>query len=94
MLFDHLVEPGDPVIVEAPSYDRTLLALEARGAERFAVPLQSDGIDVGALEVALAAGLRAELCAHHPQLPQPGRLHAVAGKARAAARACRRVRLL
>ena len=33
MLFDHLVEPGDPVIVEAPSYDRTLLALEARGAE-------------------------------------------------------------
>ena len=58
MLFDHLVEPGDPVIVEAPSYDRTLLALEARGAERFAVPLQSDGIDVGALEVALAAGLQ------------------------------------
>ena len=57
MLFDHLVEPGDPVIVEAPSYDRTLLALEARGAELFAVPLQSDGIDVGALEVALEAGL-------------------------------------
>jgi 2-aminoadipate transaminase len=57
MLFDHLVEPGDPVIVEAPSYDRTLLALEARGAELFAVPLEADGIDVGALEVALAAGL-------------------------------------
>jgi DNA-binding transcriptional MocR family regulator len=57
MLFDHLVEPGDPVVVEAPSYDRTLLALEARGADRFAVPLQADGIDVGALETALAAGL-------------------------------------
>src|SRR5688500_13091656 len=58
MLFDHLLEPGDPVVVEAPSYDRTLLALEARGAERFAVPLQADGIDVGALEIALAAGLQ------------------------------------
>jgi DNA-binding transcriptional MocR family regulator len=58
MLFDHLVEPGDPVVVEAPSYDRTLLALEQRGAERFAVPLEADGIDVGALEVALEAGLQ------------------------------------
>jgi len=58
MLFDHLLEPGDPVVVEAPSYDRTLLALEVRGAERFAVPLQADGIDVGALETALAAGLQ------------------------------------
>src|ERR671933_3075470 len=26
-LFRHLVEPGDEVIVEAPTYDRTLLAL-------------------------------------------------------------------
>ena len=47
MLFDQLVEPGDPVVVESPSYDRTLLALGERGAERFAVPLQADGIDVG-----------------------------------------------
>ena len=32
MLFDHLIEPGDPVVVEAPSYDRTLLGA-ARRAE-------------------------------------------------------------
>ncbi len=56
MLFDHLIHPGDPVIVEAPSYDRTLLALDARGAELFAVPLQSDGIDVAALQFALESG--------------------------------------
>src|SRR3954453_19937541 len=30
MLFDELVEPGEPVVVEAPSYDRTLLALRER----------------------------------------------------------------
>jgi 2-aminoadipate transaminase len=58
MLFDHLVEPGEPVVVEAPSYDRTLLALEERGAERLALPLQEDGIDIGALEEALEAGAR------------------------------------
>ena len=34
MLFQHLVRPGDRVIVEQPSYDRTLLLLERLGAER------------------------------------------------------------
>ena len=71
MLFDHLIEPGDPVVVEAPSYDRTLLALEARGAERFAVPLQADGIDVGALETALAAGLEPALAHVIPNFHNP-----------------------
>ena len=58
MLFDALVEPGEPVVVEAPSYDRTLLALEERGAERIALPLQEDGIDVGALAETLETGVR------------------------------------
>ncbi len=71
MLFDHLVEPGDPVIVEAPSYDRTLLALEARGAELFAVPLQADGIDVGALEAALSAGLQPSFAHIIPNFHNP-----------------------
>jgi DNA-binding transcriptional MocR family regulator len=71
MLFDYLVEPGDPVVVEAPSYDRTLLALEAREAERFAVPLQADGIDVGALEAALSAGLQPSLAHIIPNFHNP-----------------------
>jgi 2-aminoadipate transaminase len=58
MLFDALVEPGEPVVVEAPSYDRTLLALEERGAELLALPLRSDGLDVGAFERSLEAGAR------------------------------------
>jgi len=56
MLFDLLVEPGETVAVEAPSYDRTLLALRERGADLLAVPLKEDGVDVGALEVALDEG--------------------------------------
>ena len=32
-LFEHLVAPGDEVIVERPTYDRTLLSLRQRGAQ-------------------------------------------------------------
>jgi len=55
-LFDQLVEPGDTVVVEAPTYDRTLLALQKKGAEILAIPLREDGIDVEALASALAGG--------------------------------------
>ncbi|HWJ50608.1 MAG TPA: PLP-dependent aminotransferase family protein, partial [Solirubrobacteraceae bacterium] len=48
-LFEHLVRPGDDVIVERPSYDRTLLSLRQRGATLHAVELQPDGIDTDAL---------------------------------------------
>ncbi len=55
-LFQHTLDGGDRVIVEQPSYDRTLLLLERRGVDRVGVPLEGDGIDVGALESALADG--------------------------------------
>ncbi|MCD6016673.1 MAG: aminotransferase class I/II-fold pyridoxal phosphate-dependent enzyme [Geminicoccaceae bacterium] len=56
LLFRYMVEPGDRVIVEQPSYDRTLLLLGRTGAELVGVPLESDGIDVGAARAALAEG--------------------------------------
>ncbi|HEY2397445.1 MAG TPA: PLP-dependent aminotransferase family protein [Solirubrobacteraceae bacterium] len=55
-LFEHLVRPGDEVIVERPSYDRTLLSLRQRGARLHDIELQPDGIDVHALERLLAGG--------------------------------------
>ena len=80
LLFQHSLEPGDRVIVEQPSYDRTLLLLGRAGVELVPVPLESDGVDVAAVEAALAAGpVRAR--PHHPQLPQPGRLHALGREA-------------
>ena len=48
-LFEQLVGPGDDVIVERPTYDRTLLSLRERGARVHAVELQPDGIDTDAL---------------------------------------------
>ncbi len=56
MLFGHLVSPGDRVVVEQPTYDRTLLLLQRLGAELVPVSLEADGIDLEQLEAALAAG--------------------------------------
>lgn len=56
MLFRHLLMPGDRVVVEQPSYDRTLLLLGQLGVEFVPVGLEADGIDVDALEQALEAG--------------------------------------
>jgi DNA-binding transcriptional MocR family regulator len=56
MLFQHLLEPGDRVVVEQPTYDRTLLLLQRAGVELVPVPLESDGLDLSVLEAALAEG--------------------------------------
>ena len=70
-LFQTLVTPGDLVVVEAPTYDRTLLALRALGAEILAIPLEADGIDVAALEVALNEGARPKLAHIIPNFQNP-----------------------
>jgi DNA-binding transcriptional MocR family regulator len=53
-LFEHLVSPRDEVIVERPTYDRTLLSLRNRGAKIHAIELRDDGIDTAALSRLLA----------------------------------------
>ncbi|MGO9320620.1 MAG: PLP-dependent aminotransferase family protein [Solirubrobacteraceae bacterium] len=55
-LFEQLVRSGDEVIVERPTYDRTLLSLRGRGARVHAVELEPDGIDTDALAALLTAG--------------------------------------
>jgi DNA-binding transcriptional MocR family regulator len=52
-LFETLVKPGDPVVVEKPTYDRTLLNLRGRGADVRMVSLETDGIDTDELETLL-----------------------------------------
>jgi 2-aminoadipate transaminase len=53
-LFELLVQSGDTVVVESPTYDRTLLNLRSRGADVRPVALETDGIDVDGLEALLA----------------------------------------
>jgi len=70
-LFQSLVSQGDVVVVEAPTYDRTLLSLRQLGAEILAIPLEDDGIDVDALENALEAGARPKLVHIIPNFHNP-----------------------
>ncbi|MEA2401063.1 MAG: 2-aminoadipate transaminase [Thermoleophilaceae bacterium] len=70
-LFQEMVSPGDVVVVEAPTYDRTLLSLTKLGAELLAIPLEADGIDVGALEAALQEGARPTLAHIIPNFQNP-----------------------
>jgi 2-aminoadipate transaminase len=70
-LFDAMVESGDSVIVERPTYDRTLLSLRNRGADVRMVELEPDGIDVAALERVLAGGAKPKLAHIIPNFQNP-----------------------
>jgi 2-aminoadipate transaminase len=70
-LFQLLVQAGDAVVVESPTYDRTLLNLRNRGADIRMVELETDGIDVDALETLLRDGLRPTLAHVIPNFQNP-----------------------
>jgi 2-aminoadipate transaminase len=70
-LFEELVEPGDVVVVEAPTYDRTLLSLRKLGAEVVPIALEADGIDVAALAAELERGLQPKLAHVIPNFQNP-----------------------
>ena len=50
----HMIQRGDVVFTESPTYDRTLSLLRRHGARVVGIPLEADGPDVDALERALA----------------------------------------
>ena len=70
-LFALLVQAGNTVVVESPTYDRTLLNLRNRGAEIRMIELQTDGIDVAALQDLLEDGLRPTLAHIIPNFQNP-----------------------
>ncbi len=70
-LFDLLVEPSDAVVVERPTYDRTLLGLRQRLADIHMVELAPDGIDVDELASLLASGVRPKLAHIIPNFQNP-----------------------
>ncbi len=72
-LFEELVRSGDQVVVERPTYDRTLLSLRQRGAKVHAVELEPDGIDTLALGELLspAGGVQPTLAHIIPNFQNP-----------------------
>jgi len=70
-LFEHLVRPGDAVVVERPTYDRTLLNLQRQGSELHPVTIQPDGIDTDELGKLLESGVRPKLAHIIPNFQNP-----------------------
>ena len=70
-LFDVLVSDGDRVVVEKPTYDRTLLSLRNRGADVRMVSLEPDGIDTNELEQLLKGGAAPTLAHIIPNFQNP-----------------------
>jgi 2-aminoadipate transaminase len=70
-LFNHLVAAGDAVVVEKPTYDRTLLNLQNLGGKVHQVTIAPDGIDTDELRRLLESGLRPKLAHIIPNYQNP-----------------------
>jgi DNA-binding transcriptional MocR family regulator len=66
-----LIEPGDVVYVEEPSYDRTLRILRRAGAHVVGFPMDRRGVDVDAVEARLKSGERPVLFYLIPDFQNP-----------------------
>jgi DNA-binding transcriptional MocR family regulator len=70
-LFATEVEAGQAVVVEKPTYDRTLLNLSSLGADVRMVSLQTDGIDTAELRALLQSGVTPALAHIIPNFQNP-----------------------
>jgi DNA-binding transcriptional MocR family regulator len=70
-LFATVVSAGDAVVVEKPTYDRTLLNLRSLGADVRMVNLETDGIDVDELARLVDGGTVPKLAHVIPNFQNP-----------------------
>ena len=70
-LFHHLLRARDDVVVERPTYDRTLRNLRTMGTQVHQVTVQPDGLDVDELRKLLESGVRPRLAHIIPNYQNP-----------------------
>ena len=70
-VFQHFVTAGADVVVERPTYDRTLLNLVRAGAKVHQLTLHPDGVDVDELRKLLESGVRPTLAHLIPNYQNP-----------------------
>ena len=85
-----LLDPGDPVAVEAPTYLGALMAFAGFGAEPAGIPMDADGLRVDVLETRLADGLRPKLVYVIPEFQNPSGRTLSLVRRHALVEACRR----
>ncbi len=66
-----LIDPGDTIAVEAPSYLGALMGFAAAEADLTAIAMDDDGLRVDVLEERLAAGLRPKFLYTIPEYQNP-----------------------
>lgn len=75
LLCDLFLDPGDPIVIEAPTFIGSLQAFRNAEADAVEVPLDDDGMDTAALADALArldrAGRRPKFIYTIPQFQNP-----------------------
>ena len=85
-----VLDPGDRVLVEAPSYLGAIMAFAGFEAEVEGVPIDTDGLRVDALEAALARGRRPKLLYLIPDHQNPTGVSLAEQRRRPVVELCRR----
>ena len=85
-----LVEPGDRILVEAPSYLGAIMAFAGFEADVEGVPIDTDGLQVDALEAALDRGRRPKLLYLIPDHQNPTGVSLAEERRRPVVELCRR----
>lgn len=89
-----LVEPGDRILVEAPTYLGAIMAFAGFEAEVEGVPVDEHGLRIDDLELALRSGRRPKLLYVIPDHQNPSGLTLSADRRHALVELCRRHHLL
>jgi 2-aminoadipate transaminase len=90
MMCQALIDPGDTIAVEAPSYLGALMAFGAAEADVVAIAMDDDGLRVDALAERLAAGLRPKFVYTIPEYQNPTGRTLRLDRRRALVELCRR----
>jgi len=89
-----LCNEGDAVVCEAPSFIGSLNSFRSLGARLIGVPVESDGMDIAALEQALQANPDARFIYTIPNFQNPSGLTMSAEKRRAVYELARKYRVM
>jgi 2-aminoadipate transaminase len=89
-----LIDPGDTVIVEAPTYLAALMALGRAEAEAVPIAMDEDGLRIDMLEERLSNGLRPKFVYTIPEYQNPTGRTLPVERRRALVELCRSHRLL
>jgi 2-aminoadipate transaminase len=94
LMVQALIDPGDAIAVEAPSYLGALIAFANAGAKVVAVAMDDDGMRIDALAERLEAGLRPKFVYTIPEHQNPTGRGLSLARRRELVELCRRHRVL